>query len=78
MPAAAPAAPAIEGSARRWRRLAWWSLFIAGNAVLAAAIALGNVPLRDNPGGGAGDQRCSRPGKGFFINRHDHIIAYVP
>lgn len=54
MPAAVPAAPAIEGSARRWRRLAWWSLFIAGNAVLAAAIALGNVPLRDNPGGGAG------------------------
>ncbi|AUI08447.1 DUF3413 domain-containing protein [Stenotrophomonas maltophilia] len=54
MPAAAPAAPAIEGSAARWRRLAWWSLFIAGNAVLAAAIALGNVPLRDNPGGGAG------------------------
>jgi membrane-anchored protein YejM (alkaline phosphatase superfamily) len=51
MPAAAPAAPAIEGSARRWRRLAWWSLFVAGNAVLAAAIALGNVPLRDNPGG---------------------------
>lgn len=54
MPAAASAAPVIEGSARRWRRLAWWSLFIAGNAVLAAAIALGNVPLRDNPGGGAG------------------------
>ncbi|KAG0770720.1 hypothetical protein G6F22_017158 [Rhizopus arrhizus] len=54
MPAAAPATPAIEGSARRWRRLAWWSLFVAGNAVLAAAIALGNVPLRDNPGGGAG------------------------
>lgn len=54
MPAASPVAPAIEGSARRWRRLAWWSLFIAGNAVLAAAIALGNVPLRDNPGGGAG------------------------
>ncbi|MCU1066245.1 DUF3413 domain-containing protein [Stenotrophomonas maltophilia] len=54
MPAASPAAPATEGSARRWRRLAWWSLFIAGNAVLAAAITLGNVPLRDNPGGGAG------------------------
>lgn len=54
MPAASPAAPATEGSARRWRRLAWWSLFIAGNALLAAAIALGNVPLRDNPGGGAG------------------------
>lgn len=54
MPAVSPVAPAIEGSARRWRRLAWWSLFIAGNAVLAAAIALGNVPLRDNPGGGAG------------------------
>lgn len=54
MPAAASAAPVIEGSARRWRRLAWWSLFIVGNAVLAAAIALGNVPLRDNPGGGAG------------------------
>ncbi|MCU1000022.1 DUF3413 domain-containing protein [Stenotrophomonas maltophilia] len=54
MPAASPAAPATEGSTRRWRRLAWWSLFIAGNAVLAAAIALGNVPLRDNPGGGAG------------------------
>ncbi|HCT27943.1 MAG TPA: hypothetical protein DIW85_17270 [Stenotrophomonas sp.] len=54
MPAAASAAPDNEGSARRWRRLAWWSLFVAGNAVLAAAIALGNVPLRDNPGGGAG------------------------
>lgn len=54
MPAAASATPDIEGSARRWRRLAWWSLFIAGNAGLAAAIALGNVPLRDNPGGGAG------------------------
>lgn len=54
MSAAAPAAPALEGSARRWRRLAWWSLFVAGNAALAAAIALGNVPLRDNPGGSAG------------------------
>ncbi|MDH1662554.1 MULTISPECIES: DUF3413 domain-containing protein [Stenotrophomonas] len=54
MSAAAPAAPALEGSTRRWRRLAWWSLFVAGNAVLAAAIALGNVPLRDNPGGSAG------------------------
>lgn len=54
MPAAAPATRDNEGSARRWRRLAWWSLFIAGNAILAAAIALGNVPLRDNPGGGAG------------------------
>ncbi|MCF3478896.1 DUF3413 domain-containing protein [Stenotrophomonas maltophilia] len=54
MSAAAPAAPALEGSTRRWRRLAWWSLFVAGNAVLAATIALGNVPLRDNPGGSAG------------------------
>lgn len=54
MSAAAPAAPALEGSTWRWRRLAWWSLFVAGNAALAAAIALGNVPLRDNPGGSAG------------------------
>ncbi|WP_329848518.1 DUF3413 domain-containing protein [Stenotrophomonas sepilia] len=54
MSAAAPAALALEGSTRRWRRLAWWSLFVAGNAALAAAIALGNVPLRDNPGGSAG------------------------
>lgn len=54
MSAAAPAALALEGSTRRWRRLAWWSLFVAGNAVLAAAIALGNVPLRDNPGGSPG------------------------
>ncbi|OBU52532.1 DUF3413 domain-containing protein [Stenotrophomonas maltophilia] len=54
MSAAAPAPPALEGSTRRWRRLAWWSLFVAGNAALAAAIALGNVPLRDNPGGSAG------------------------
>ena len=54
MSAAAPAAPALEGSTRRWRRLAWWSLFVAGNAALAAAIALGNVPLQDNPGGSAG------------------------
>jgi hypothetical protein len=34
--------------------LAWWSLFVAGNALLAAAITMGNVPLRDNPGGGLG------------------------
>ncbi|MBN4959136.1 DUF3413 domain-containing protein [Stenotrophomonas maltophilia] len=54
MSAATPAAPALEGFTRRWRRLAWWSLFVAGNAALAAAIALGNVPLRDNPGGSAG------------------------
>jgi len=54
MPAAVSAAPVVEGPAQRWRRLAWWSLFIAGNAVLAAAIALGNVPLRDNPGGAIG------------------------
>lgn len=54
MSAAAPAAPVLEGSTRRWRRLAWWSLFVAGNAALAAAITLGNVPLRDNPGGSAG------------------------
>ncbi|WP_188240777.1 DUF3413 domain-containing protein [Stenotrophomonas maltophilia] len=54
MSAAAPAALALEGFTRGWRRLAWWSLFVAGNAVLAAAIALGNVPLRDNPGGSAG------------------------
>ncbi|MES9026015.1 sulfatase-like hydrolase/transferase [Stenotrophomonas sp. BSUC-16] len=54
MSAAAPAALALDGFTRRWRRLAWWSLFVAGNAVLAAAIALGNVPLRDNPGGSAG------------------------
>ncbi|WP_301655185.1 MULTISPECIES: sulfatase-like hydrolase/transferase [Stenotrophomonas maltophilia group] len=54
MSAAAPAALALEGFTRRWRRLAWWSLFVAGNAVLAAAIAVGNVPLRDNPGGSAG------------------------
>ncbi|MCU1045901.1 DUF3413 domain-containing protein [Stenotrophomonas maltophilia] len=54
MPAAVSAAPVVEGPAQRWRRLAWWSLFIAGNAVLAAAIALGNVPLRDNPGGATG------------------------
>ncbi|WP_240790635.1 sulfatase-like hydrolase/transferase [Stenotrophomonas sp. TEPEL] len=47
-------AAALPGPARRWRRLAWWSLFIAANAVLAALIALGNVPLRDNPGGTLG------------------------
>lgn len=56
MDAASPDAPAAAspGPARRWRRLAWWSLFVAANAVLAAAIALGNVPLRDNPGGAIG------------------------
>jgi membrane-anchored protein YejM (alkaline phosphatase superfamily) len=47
-------AAAISGPARRWRRLAWWSMFVAANAVLAALIALGNVPLRDNPGGTLG------------------------
>jgi membrane-anchored protein YejM (alkaline phosphatase superfamily) len=56
MDAALPDATAavLPGPARRWRRLAWWSLFIAANAVLAAFIALGNVPLRDNPGGTLG------------------------
>lgn len=56
MHTAAPStdAPLLPSAARRWHRLAWWSLFVAGNAVLAAAIALGNVPLRDNPGGAAG------------------------
>ena len=47
------AAP-LSGPARRWQRLAWWSLFVAANALLAALIVLGNVPLRDNPGGGLG------------------------
>ena len=50
-----PAAPSADtalpsGPARHWRRLAWWSLFVAGNALLAMAITLGNVPLADNPG----------------------------
>lgn len=44
----------LSGSAQRWRRLAWWSLFVAINALLGALIALGNVPLRDNPGGTLG------------------------
>ncbi|MBH1434103.1 DUF3413 domain-containing protein [Stenotrophomonas maltophilia] len=44
----------LAGPALRWRRLAWWSLFVAGNALLAAAITLGNVPLHDNPGGNQG------------------------
>ncbi|AWH26048.1 sulfatase-like hydrolase/transferase [Stenotrophomonas sp. YAU14D1_LEIMI4_1] len=46
--------PPVQGADRRWQRLAWWSLFIAGNAVLAALIALGNIPVRDNPGGALG------------------------
>ena len=50
----APAPAPLSGNDRRWRRLAWWSLFVAANAVLALLIALGNVPLRDNPGGGLG------------------------
>lgn len=54
-----PAAPSADtalpsGPARHWRRLAWWSLFVAGNALLAMAITLGNVPLADNPGGSVG------------------------
>ncbi len=54
-----PAAPSANtsppsGPAHHWRRLAWWSLFVAGNALLAMAITLGNVPLADNPGGSAG------------------------
>lgn len=44
----------LAGPALRWRRLAWWSLFVAGNAVIAALIILGNVPLQDNPGGRQG------------------------
>ncbi|MHC1661357.1 DUF3413 domain-containing protein [Stenotrophomonas maltophilia] len=56
MPSAPPAAdPASRpGCTQHWRRLAWWSLFVAANAVLAAVITLGNVPLRDNPGGPVG------------------------
>lgn len=56
MLSAAPSAdaPLLPGPARRWHRLAWWSLFVACNALLAMMITLGNVPLADNPGGGAG------------------------
>jgi len=52
----APAAIALPsaGPALRWRRLAWWSLFVLGNALLATMITLGNVPLYDNPGGHQG------------------------
>lgn len=52
----APAAIALPsaGPALRWRRLAWWSLFVLGNALLATMITLGNVPLYDNPGGRQG------------------------
>ncbi|EKT4445394.1 TPA: DUF3413 domain-containing protein [Stenotrophomonas maltophilia] len=52
----APAAFALPsaGPALRWRRLAWWSLFVLGNALLATMITLGNVPLYDNPGGRQG------------------------
>ncbi len=52
----APAAIALPsaGPALRWRRLAWWSLFVLGNALLATVITLGNVPLYDNPGGRQG------------------------
>ncbi len=53
-PAAPSADPALpSGPARHWRRLAWWSLFVAGNA-LAMGITLGNVPLADNLGGSVG------------------------
>jgi len=38
----------------RWTRLAWLSLFTTLNACVAVAIALGNAPLHDNPGGALG------------------------
>ncbi len=38
----------------RWQRLAWLSLFTAVNAGVAIAIALGNTPVGDNPGGALG------------------------
>ncbi|MFI8719597.1 DUF3413 domain-containing protein [Stenotrophomonas sp. NPDC077464] len=38
----------------RWTRLAWLSLFTAVNACVAVAIALGNTPMQDNPGGALG------------------------
>ena len=47
-------APAIGPTATRWQRLAWLSLFTALNALAAIAIALGNTPLGDNPGGALG------------------------
>ncbi|HCV95356.1 MAG TPA: hypothetical protein DGV23_01160, partial [Stenotrophomonas sp.] len=38
----------------RWQRLAWLTLFTAVNAVAAIVIALGNIPVGDNPGGRLG------------------------
>ncbi|WMJ69945.1 DUF3413 domain-containing protein [Stenotrophomonas sp. 24(2023)] len=49
-PAPAPVPPA----ASRWQRLAWWSLFMVANTVLAMLIALDNIPLAANPGGHLG------------------------
>ncbi|HBZ48354.1 MAG TPA: hypothetical protein DEO93_14485, partial [Stenotrophomonas sp.] len=47
-----PASPSPAPT--RWTRLGWLSLFTAINACVAIAIALGNTPLQDNPGGALG------------------------
>ena len=49
-----PRSPAPLPAPPRWTRLAWLSLFTAINACVAIAIALGNTPLDDNPGGALG------------------------
>ncbi|WP_313344556.1 sulfatase-like hydrolase/transferase [Stenotrophomonas sp.] len=61
----------------RWQRLAWLSLFTALNAGIACAIALGNTPLGDNPGGALGLGYLALALPGHFL-AFGALVSLVP
>lgn len=61
------ATPSAHVPADRWHAFAWLTLFTAVNAAVAIAIALGNIPWRDNPGGGLGQLYLGLALPGHFL-----------
>jgi membrane-anchored protein YejM (alkaline phosphatase superfamily) len=61
----------------RWQRLAWLTLFTALNAGIASAIALGNTPLGDNPGGALGLGYLALALPGHFL-AFGALVSLVP
>ncbi|NIJ68481.1 sulfatase-like hydrolase/transferase [Xanthomonas sp. 60] len=62
---AAPSTPLP--AADRWHAFAWLTLFTALNAAVAIAIAMGNIPWRDNPGGPLGQIYLALALPGHFL-----------
>lgn len=58
---------ALPPTVSRRQRLAWLGVFTALNAAAAIAIALGNTPLQDNPGGALGLSYLALALPGHFL-----------